>query len=309
MALGQADQLGDNLLQNRVMKQQATERGEDRAMREKMFNENVTARKDATTANNAWRSQNEDQQNLQLLLKANADGLMDDAGRAKANAWLNQHPQLSRTGIQLVRPQPKQPGTSKNAAAMGEEHLTKLQDDVAAAKESGDPKAIERALRREANYAAEKAGTSKPQKPESDARLNAAKKAAIDAELSGDDKAMQRAQKIIDAIENPPIAQPTQDFSAPDIGTAAKNFNTLTQSPFSPRQTTPPQPAPAAAKGDFVQPQDPDDSDMNAPRSADPQSRVDEVIREAQKMIALGVDSAIVIAEVKKIHGVTLTIK
>ena len=57
VALGQADQLGNTLLQNRVMKQQRVERGEDNAMKERMFNEQVGARKEATKATADWRKE------------------------------------------------------------------------------------------------------------------------------------------------------------------------------------------------------------------------------------------------------------
>ena len=138
MALGQADQLGNTLLQNRVMKQQQTERADDRAMRERMFNENVTARKEAAKTTNDWHTQNEDQQQLQTIIKANADGSLDDAGREKANQWIASHPKLSGTGIQLVKPMPKQPGQFNTAPGHNLEVLTQLRADVAKATTPAD---------------------------------------------------------------------------------------------------------------------------------------------------------------------------
>lgn len=68
---------------------------------------------------------------------------------------------------------------------------------------------------------------------------------------------------------------------------------------------------PAAAQAeqsDFVQPQDPDDSDASG-RAADPQSRMDSLIREAQLAIQQGADPAAVMKRAKEKYGVTLTIK
>jgi hypothetical protein len=194
MALGQADQLGNTLLQNRMMKQQQAERGEDRAMRERMFNENVTARKEATTANNEWRTQNEDQQQLQTIIKANAEGSLDDAGRAKANQWIATHPKLSGTGIQLIKPIPKQPGQFNTAPGRNLEILTQLRQAVAQATTPEEKATASQQLNDFMSF------TGKPAKPEIDPRLSAAKKAAIDAELSGDAGAMERAQKIINQV-------------------------------------------------------------------------------------------------------------
>ena len=133
MALGQADQLGNTLLQNRMMKQQQSNRVEDNAMRERMFNEQQTTRKEAAKANNDWRTQNEDQQQLQTIIKANAEGSLDDAGREKANQWIATHPKLGGTGIQLVKPQPKQAGQFNTAPGYNLEILTQLRNDVAVA--------------------------------------------------------------------------------------------------------------------------------------------------------------------------------
>ena len=70
-------------------------------------------------------------------------------------------------------------------------------------------------------------------------------------------------------------------------------------------------PAATPATQDFVQPQDPDDSDTPESRAAmaSPQSKVDAVIREAQRVIKLGADPAAVIKRAKDLHGVTLTFK
>ena len=67
-------------------------------------------------------------------------------------------------------------------------------------------------------------------------------------------------------------------------------------------------PAAPQATQDFVQPQDPDDSDMSG-REVDPQSRMDSLIREAQNAIRAGADPAAVMKRAKEKYGVTLTIK
>lgn len=78
-----------------------------------------------------------------------------------------------------------------------------------------------------------------------------------------------------------------------------------------------PTPAPPAASkpldkatggDDWVQPQDPDDSDASG-RAVDPQSRMDSLIREAQLAIQQGADPAAVMKRAKEKYGVTLTIK
>lgn len=146
MALGQADQLGNTLLQNRMMKQQQTNRTEDNAMRERMFNEQQTTRKEAAKANNEWRTQNEDQQQLQTIIKANAEGSLDDAGREKANQWIATHPKLGGTGIQLIKPMPKQPGQFNTALGHDLEILTQLRNDVAMATTEDDKNAATQKL-------------------------------------------------------------------------------------------------------------------------------------------------------------------
>lgn len=133
MALGQADQLGNTLLKNRMIDQQQSNRSEDNALKERMFNEQVTARKEASKQTNDWRTKNQDQIQLQTIIKANSDGSLDDAGRETANQWIANHPQLSGTGIQLIKPMPKQPGQFNTAPGHNLEILTQLRNDVAAA--------------------------------------------------------------------------------------------------------------------------------------------------------------------------------
>jgi len=205
MALGQADQLGNTLLQNRVMKQQQIERADDRAMRERMFGEQQLLRKENSARQLNKQKLDEERAFFETAYKSvmGNPNITDDE-LSQYNNKLRAFEYLG--GIQLVKPQPKQPGTAKNAAAMGEEHLTKLQDDLAAAKESGDAKSIERAQRRVDNYASEKTGAIKPTTPkptDSDRKLEAAKAAATKAELDGDDTAKQRADAIIARLENP----------------------------------------------------------------------------------------------------------
>lgn len=86
----------------------------------------------------------------------------------------------------------------------------------------------------------------------------------------------------------------------------AEKFNQITD-PAAAATTA----APQAEQGDFVQPQDPDDSDTpeNRAAAASPQNKVDALIREAQKAIRLGADQAAVIKRAKDLHGVTLTVK
>lgn len=225
MALGQADQLGNTLLQNRVMKQQQSNRVEDNAMRDRMFNEQQTTRKEAATANNEWRTQNEDQQQLQTIIKANAEGSLDDAGREKANQWIATHPKLGSTGIQLIKPQPKQPGQFNTAPGRNLEILTQLRERV---KSATTPEG-----RAEANQQLADFQSFTGKKQEIDPRLSAAKKAAIDAELSGDVGAMERAQNIINQV--------TPKETVPVMGDVRKRDEELM------RETS--QPARSAAKG------------------------------------------------------------
>lgn len=197
MALGQADQLGDTLLRNRVMKQQQVERGEDNAMKERMFNENVTARKDATAATAAWRTQNEDQQQLQTIIKANAEGSLDDAGREKANQWIATHPQLSGTGIQLVKPTPKTPGTMETSQTRNHSELKKLQQQIATATTPEAKAAAEKDL---ADFKSLLPGKPKPELTDSEKDMETAKRARTKAQLDGEEGNLSRADDLINRL-------------------------------------------------------------------------------------------------------------
>lgn len=130
LVLNQIDGVGDTLLRNRMNAEAKQERAADRNLRERMFTEQQATRKELQTQNNAWKTQNEDQQQLQMIIKANADGSLDDASRERANQWIMQHPQLSATGIQLTKPMPKAVGTMETSQTRNHAELKKLQEQI-----------------------------------------------------------------------------------------------------------------------------------------------------------------------------------
>jgi hypothetical protein len=162
MALGQADQLGNTLLKNRMMEQQQSNRSEDNAMKERMFNEQVTARKDATKATadyrslaNTIREMGDFTSRLQKSFTdvGNNAHTMTAAGQ-DGNAWARQQVQdaldaapeqlkgeLSKQFKTYLDPSfdwaakgaPKQPGQFNTAPGHNLEILTQLRNDVAAA--------------------------------------------------------------------------------------------------------------------------------------------------------------------------------
>jgi hypothetical protein len=157
MVLNQANNLGDTLLQNRMMKQQETQRAADLARQQSQFDETMKWRREENEAqtnyrtNQAqdvkdWRTRNEDQQQLQTLIRANADGSLDDAGREKANAWIAQNPFLSATGIQLVKPIAKTAGTMETSQTRNFQALRELQQAIAEARTPDERQAAESAL-------------------------------------------------------------------------------------------------------------------------------------------------------------------
>src|SRR6478752_5786464 len=108
MVLNEANNLGDTLLKNRVMAQQDKQNTADRDLRKQELGLAHTERETQNTNLANWRTQQQDQSMLQNYLKANADGSLDDDGRAKANQWISAHPYFSHTGLQLVKPPAKE---------------------------------------------------------------------------------------------------------------------------------------------------------------------------------------------------------
>ena len=191
MALGQADQLGNTLLQNRMMKQQQSNRVEDNAMRERMFTEQQGLRQDANTRQLNKQKLDEEQAYFGAAYKSvmgNPD--ITDEEIESHNKKLASFEYLG--GMRVARPVPKKPGQFNTAPGRNLEILTQLRERV---KSATTPEG-----RAEANQQLADFQSFTGKKQEIDPRLSAAKKAAIDAELSGDVGAMERAQNIINQV-------------------------------------------------------------------------------------------------------------
>src|SRR6478609_8229828 len=130
MVLNEANNLGDTLLKNRVMAQQDKQNTADRDLRKQEMG--LASADRETQANNlaGWRTQQQDQSMLQNYLKANADGSLDDDGRAKANQWISAHPYFGGTGMQLVKPPKKEVGTMETSQTRNHAELKKLQEQI-----------------------------------------------------------------------------------------------------------------------------------------------------------------------------------
>lgn len=145
MVLGQMDELGNTLMKNRVLKQQEQERNDlmgqrerfqqtDTNLRTKQLDQNAQMHKDQMQTNSDWKTQADDQHTLQIGIKANADGSMDEAGRQKFNQWILAHPKLAGTGIQLIAPPaPKEAGQMETANTRDFKQLQELQALIAKA--------------------------------------------------------------------------------------------------------------------------------------------------------------------------------
>lgn len=144
MVLGQMDELGNTMMKNRVLKQQEQERNDlmgqrerfqqtDTNLRTKQMDQNAQMHKDQMQTNSDWKTQADDQHTLQIGIKANADGSMDDAGRQKFNQWILAHPKLAGTGIQLIAPPVAQKGRMETSQTRNLEQLRELQAQIAAA--------------------------------------------------------------------------------------------------------------------------------------------------------------------------------
>lgn len=157
MVLGQMDELGNTLMKNRVLKQQEQERNDlmgqrerfqqtDTNLRTKQLDQNAQMHKDQMQTNSDWKTQADDQHTLQIGIKANADGSMDEAGRQKFNQWILAHPKLAGTGIQLIAPPMAQKGRMETSQTRNLEQLRELQAQIAAATTPAEKQQAEQDL-------------------------------------------------------------------------------------------------------------------------------------------------------------------
>jgi hypothetical protein len=164
MFLGQMDELGNTLMKNRVLQQQKDERNQlvdqrdrfqtqDVGLRQQAIDASKTQHADALKQSNDWHTQAQDSSELQAALKANAAGELDDAARTKVNQWLSAHPKFGPTGIQLTAPPVKaNKGTFETANTREAQYKTDLQDQLAAAQQSGDQGTVDKLTRTLANF-------------------------------------------------------------------------------------------------------------------------------------------------------------
>jgi len=223
--LGQVDNLGNTLLQNRVMEQQTGERQQERDWRQKMFTEQQATRADLNKQNAEWKNQNEDQQTLQMIIRANADGSFDDAARQRANEWITQHPALGKTGIQLSKPAEKSTGQFNTAPGHNLKILTDLRAQIRAAQNGGDTAGAQNLQQQLDDFMAltGKAPEAKAANDPSAKAVETARAAKTKAQLDGDAEAEARADSLLARL-TPAQFQPVmgdvrraeqQDTSAP----------------------------------------------------------------------------------------------
>lgn len=197
LVLNQVDNVGDTLLRNRMNAEAKQERAADRNLREKMFTEQQATRKELQTQNNAWKTQNEDQQQLQMIIKANADGSLDDASRERANQWILSHPQLSATGIQLTKPMPKAVGTMETSQTRNHAELKKLQEQIRMATTPEEKAAAEQDLADFKSLLPGRPEVVKPEISQSDKELEILQRKRLDAEAVADENAITKIDTAI----------------------------------------------------------------------------------------------------------------
>jgi hypothetical protein len=145
LVLNQVDNVGDTLLQNRMLKQRkeertedmgvrSKERTEDMGMRERMFTEQQATRKATEQATADWRKETARDRRIQAAIHNNASGTMDDASRTEFNQWIDSDPELRFSGLNLKAPPPKDAkGTMETSQTRNHAELKKLQEQIRSA--------------------------------------------------------------------------------------------------------------------------------------------------------------------------------
>ena len=142
MMLGQADELGNTLMKNRVLKQQNDERNQlvdqrnrfqtqDVGLRQQQIDNQAKEHSDNTTMVGNARSDEADTKTLSAGIQANMTGQFDDASREQFNGWLASHPKFN--GLRVVAPPQVQKGTMETSQTRNFSQLQKLQQQIAAA--------------------------------------------------------------------------------------------------------------------------------------------------------------------------------
>ena len=145
LVLNQVDNVGNTLLQNRMLKQRkeeraedmgvrSKERAEDMGMRERMFTEQQATRKATEQATADWRKETARDRRIQAAIHNNASGTMDDASRNEFNQWIDSDPELRFSGLNLKAPPPKDaPGQMETSQTRNHAELKKLQEQIRSA--------------------------------------------------------------------------------------------------------------------------------------------------------------------------------
>lgn len=278
LVLNQVDNVGDTLLQNRMLKQRKEERTEDMGMRERMFTEQQATRKATEQATADWRKETARDRRIQAAIHNNASGTMDDASRNEFNQWIDSDPELRFSGLNLKAPPPKDAkGTMETSQTRNHAELKKLQEQIRSAT---TPEAKAQAEQDLADFKGLLPGRAKNE-PDPDAgamtALNELQRAWATAVKDNNPDEAARIAKSIEATR------------------AKWNIN-----PGGPSAAgSKPAAAPAAAAPSANQEQDPDDSQAGA-------VNVDEIMAEAQAAIKAGAPRAKVIAELRSKYGITV---
>lgn len=285
--LGQVDNVGDTLMRNRMNAEAKQERTADRDLRERMFTEQQATRKELQTQNAAWKTQSQDQQQLQTIIKANADGSLDDASRERANQWISTHPQLSATGIQLVKPMPKTPGTMETSQTRNHAELKKLQDQIRTATTPEAKAAAEQDLADFKSLLPGRPDGIKPEKTPDDMALDVAQRRRAEAVADNKPDEVERLDLLADRLSG--------KLFKPVAGEVRKRDEELMQG----GQPAQPPAAPV--------PQQPQAAGTNAPAGAGPKAvNVEAIMAEANRAIQAGAPRDAVLKELQEKYGITV---
>jgi len=160
-----------------------------------------------------------------MIIRANADGSLDDAARQRANEWIMQHPALGKTGIQLSKPAEKPTGQFNTAPGHNLKILTDLRAQIRAAQNGGDTAGAQNLQQQLDDFMAltGKAPEVKSANDPSAKAVETARAAKTKAQLDGDAEAEARADSLLARL-TPAQFQPVmgdvrraeqQDTSAP----------------------------------------------------------------------------------------------
>lgn len=280
LVLNQVDNVGNTLLQNRMLKQRKEERAEDMGMRERMFTEQQATRKATEQATADWRKETARDRRIQAAIHNNASGTMDDASRNEFNQWIDSDPELRFSGLNLKAPPPKDAkGTMETSQTRNHAELKKLQEQIRSAT---TPEAKAQAEQDLADFKGLLPGRETPQaaKPVptlDDEALKAARSKRADAVAAGNNAEVSRIDVLMDKLSGKLFKPAIGDLRMAESG----------------RSDTGSQSIPAAPPN-ATQPQDPDDSQAGA-------VNVDVALQEAEEAIRAGAPRAKVIERLKKL--------